>query len=380
MRKRERRREKRGWWDEECEEKRKEVRKKLREWRKRGGGGERYRKARAEYKLLCKGKREEERIRWYKEAIEARTEGEVWKVINRERRKRKGANEEIKAEEWKGYFMDLLGGVESKVVRGGKEKGERDGEQEISREEVKRILGKMKKGKAAGEDGIPSEVWKYGGERIEEWVREMCNRVWRGEGWPERWKEGIIVPLIKKGAGDRVENYRGVTLMPTIYKIYVGILTERLREEMEEGNMIPESQTGFRKGMEVIDNIYVLNYLINGKVKKKGGKVVTAFIDLKAAFDSVDREVLMEAMEIRRVREGLRRRIEEVYRETRSKVRVGKEEGESFWTARGVRQGCPMSPHLFNLLIADVEEVMEKRRMGWGQTGRGKSAMPSICG
>jgi len=127
----------------------------------------------------------------------------------------------------------------------------------------------------------------------------MCNRVWRGEGWPESWKEGIIVPLLKKGTGDRVENYRGVTLMPTLYKIYVGILTERLREEMEEGNMIPESQTGFRKGMGVIDNIYVLNYLINGKVKKKGGKVVAAFIELKAAFDSVDREVLMEAMKNR---------------------------------------------------------------------------------
>lgn len=68
----------------------------------------------------------------------------------------------------------------------------------------------------------------------------MCNRVWRGEGWPERWKEGIIVQLVKKGTGDRVENYRGVTLMPTLY---VGILTERLKKEMEEENMMPESQT-----------------------------------------------------------------------------------------------------------------------------------------
>lgn len=97
------------------------MRKRLRKWRRRGEGGEGYRKSRAEYKLLCKGKREKERIRWYKEAIEART-GEVWKIINRESKRRKEVNEDINVKEWKEYFMTLLGEVENKVVKGEKEK------------------------------------------------------------------------------------------------------------------------------------------------------------------------------------------------------------------------------------------------------------------
>lgn len=47
------------------------------------------------------------------------------------------------------------------------------------------------------------------------------------------------------------------------------MLTERLKEEMEEKSMVPQSQTGFRKGMEVIDNIYVLNFLVNRQLKKE---------------------------------------------------------------------------------------------------------------
>lgn len=91
---------------------------------------------------------------------------------------------------------------------------------------------------------------------------------------------------------------------------------------------------------------------------------MATFVDLKAAFDSLDREVLMEAMRERGVREGLRNRIEEVYRETRNRVKVGGKIGKNFWTARGVRQGCPMSPYLFNLVLADMKEML--RRGGWG--------------
>lgn len=60
--------------------------------------------------------------------------------------------------------------------------------------------------------------------------------------------------------------------------------------------MLPPSQAGFRKGMGCIDNIYVLNHLINGQVTRKERKMVVFFIDLKVAFDSVDRKVLMSTM------------------------------------------------------------------------------------
>lgn len=94
---------------------------------------------------------------------------------------------------------------------------------------------------------------------MEEWIWEFCNRVWKGEGWPEEWKEGIIVRIAKKNNGKRAEDYRGVTLMPTLFKVYTTVLGERLKEEVERNRIIPPNQTGFRKGMGTIDNICVLN-------------------------------------------------------------------------------------------------------------------------
>lgn len=105
---------------------------------------------------------------------------------------------------------------------------------------------------------------------------------------------------------------------------------ERLREEVESKGILPLSQAGFRKGMGTIDQIYVTNYLINKRVAKKKDKMIALFIDMKAAFDSVDREILMESMRRRRVREGLVERCEQVLMETVSRVRVGEKEGKRF--------------------------------------------------
>lgn len=92
-------------------------------------------------------------------------------------------------------------------------------------------------------------------------------------------------------------------------------------------------------------------------------------MDLKAAFDTVSRKTVVEAVKGRGVREELVERKEEVLRETRCRVRIGEEEDEGFWTARGVRQGCPMSPILFNLVLADLEEELRKVKCGGTRIG-----------
>lgn len=72
-----------------------------------------------------------------------------------------------------------------------------------------------------------------------------------------------------------MEEIETVCIEKTLYKVYMG-LAERLREKV-----IPGNQTGFRKGLGTIDNIYVINYLVNRQLVKKGGSMVALFEDLK---------------------------------------------------------------------------------------------------
>jgi len=68
-----------------------------------------------------------------------------------------------------------------------------------------------------------------------------------------------VCRLRKKGKGEKIEKHRGITIMSSLYKVYAAVLARRIKEEVEEKRLIPPNQTGFRKGMGTIDNIYILN-------------------------------------------------------------------------------------------------------------------------
>lgn len=91
-----------------------------------------------------------------------------------------------------------------------------------------------------GIDGIVGEAWMYSNGKMREKLKEVIRRVWRGEGSLEEWRK-VITPIHKKVNPNKVKNYREVTLLYTAYKLYAGMLTERLRQEAEERDLLPET-------------------------------------------------------------------------------------------------------------------------------------------
>ncbi|KAH0820667.1 hypothetical protein GEV33_002124 [Tenebrio molitor] len=235
------------WWDKECREGKQAARKKLRNWKKEKATKEEYKRARKTYKLVCKEKKEKKRMEEEMKMKGIKTEEEVWRYINRERKK-KGeiVSDRITMEEWRKYFSELLGGEENRQEK--EKRQHRVGEiEEITREELEQQLRKLKRKKAPGRDGIQNESWIYGTEREVDRLLEIMNGVWKGEGFPQKWKEGIICPIYKKGEKDTASNYRGITLLNTAYKVYAMIVEERLMKEMNERGALPDGQAGFRK-------------------------------------------------------------------------------------------------------------------------------------
>lgn len=66
-----------------------------------------------------------------------------------------------------------------------------------------KAIKKLKDGKTTGGNEIPAEVWKYGGVWMQNWVWRVCGRISKRKGWIEDWYEKIIVPILKKGEGNR---------------------------------------------------------------------------------------------------------------------------------------------------------------------------------
>ena len=109
--------------------------------------------------------------------------------------------------------------------------------------------------------------------------------------FPETWTEGYIIPLHKKGSINDVENYRGITLLSVLGKLFSRVINNRLSEWAERYFILIEAQAGFRSNMSTVDNIFVLHSLIS-HVLNQGKKLYCVFIDFTKAFDYVVRDNL----------------------------------------------------------------------------------------
>lgn len=259
-------------------------------------------------------------------------------------------------ERWREYFSELLNEGNEEGVENGEEihfelEEESAENEDIKVEEVREAIFMMKRGKAAGSDGITAEMLQNLGEGGVNMLTELCRKVWKEEKIPKDWEVGIIVPLYKKGDKAVCNNYRGITLLSVVLKVYERILERRLRMRVEE--QLEESQSGFRRGRSTQDHIFTLKQIIEKKLAKNQ-KVYLGFIDIQKAFDSVPRSLVWRSLQRRGVGVKLRRNIECIYKLTRNQVRKDNEQSEDFVTKEGLRQGGVLSPLLFIIMMDDI--------------------------
>ena len=109
--------------------------------------------------------------------------------------------------------------------------------------EVELAIEKLNSHKSPGIDQIPAELIKAGGKTICSEIHKLIISFWNKEELPEEWKETIIVCIYKKADKRDCSNYRGISLMPAMYKILSNILLSRLIPYVEE--IIGHHQCGF---------------------------------------------------------------------------------------------------------------------------------------
>ena len=110
----------------------------------------------------------------------------------------------------------------------------------------------------------------------------------------------------------------------------------RLRTWLEGGKFFGEKQARFRSGRGTRDHVFVLNSLVNNRLKRKGRKLYTAFVNFKAAFDTVDWNLLIDKLRKAGIRGKMLTMIERIYEETWNEVIFGEQIADHYRTNRGV--------------------------------------------
>ena len=188
---------------------------------------------------------------------------------------------------------------------------------------------------------------------------------------PNEWLLGNIIPIYKrKGAQNDPRNYRPITILSCVGKLFTSLLNNRLTMLSDELNIICENQAGFRKGYSTIDNIFVLNSLID-ILKNKKKKLFCAFVDFEKAFDKVWRTAMGHKLLTYNINGKIFKVILNMYDDIKSRILFQGEISEYFSCNNGLRQGENLSPFLFAIYMNDLEKYfLDKNITGLSTIGQ----------
>lgn len=231
--------------------------------------------------------------------------------------------------------------------------------------EIAAKLKKLKEGKAIGPDGIPTVFLKHGGPGMVNSLVLLFNWFLSTSRPPSEWSKATMVLLFKKGDKADPGNYRGISLLDIVGKLFTGMIADRIERFLIKKSWFHVEQAGFTAGRGCPEQVHVL-YETLSRRKAAGEDTYCFFLDVRKAFPSVWRDGLMHKLWEAGVRGKMWRIIRAVYSENKSACLVNGEASEWYKVGAGVREGGPESPLLFKIFINGLIDVLRAQGLGVG--------------
>ena len=175
----------------------------------------------------------------------------------------------------------------------------------------------------------------------------------------------MLTPIHERGNITPPSNYRGIAISSNMSKLFCSVLHNRLFTFSDAHNLLPDCQIGYRSKFRTTGHILtlksVITYLskkIHKYIKKCTKKrLFCCFVDFKAAFDSISRMSLLYKLLKMDIGGNFLLVLRHMYESVTYAIKTRKGISDDFPSIRGVKQGCILSPLLFNLFVADLPDI-----------------------
>lgn len=197
--------------------------------------------------------------------------------------------------------------------------------------------------KSSGPDKILNEIIKCSSIVTLKSFAKLFNLLLNSGLYPTPWEKSFIIPIHKSGDKSELNNYRGISLMNCVSKLFSAVLNSRLVEHMS--NRYSDNQFGFRGNHRTSDSLFILKSIINKYIHKNKKKLYVCFIDLKKAFDSLWRKGLMYKLLKCGIGTNMYNILKAQFNNTISAIKYSNNHSNFFKILRGVRQGDSIILH-----------------------------------
>ena len=205
----------------------------------------------------------------------------------------------------------------------------------ITLQETVNTLRCSRNGKAVGVDNVANEILKI--PALQSSLHALYSRCFELYAVPRTWYKAIIHPILKTEKSPLLPlNYRGISLMSTVCKVFSAILNNKIVLYAEINGIYVDEQNGFRRLKSCLDHLYVPNTILRNR-KQQGLHTYCCFVDFAKAFDSVNHTMLWHKLLTNGVNGSMINTIKSLYSNLQSCARVNGQLTDWFSQSTGVR-------------------------------------------